>query len=131
MAAQIWAHKNTSVRCAKLIVLGPGCPIGFIHTICLTAQGLDGQPVYLLNEFMRYRFKLFQDMGGLIKPCAGRNILQTARKVASDRRKLREHAAALVSRFAQARRVLITQPVPERGKMLRDASGERLTHFSE
>ena len=51
--------------------------------------------------------------------------------VVGDRRKLREHAAAFVSRFAQARRVLITQRVPERGKVLRDARGERLTHFPE
>jgi hypothetical protein len=69
---------------------------------------------------------LFQDGGGFIKPRAGRQILQIAREIAGDRRKLREHAAAFVSRFAQARRVLITQRVPERGKMLWDSRGERL-----
>ena len=97
----------------------------------MTAQGLDGDPVYLLDEFLCHRFKLFQDGGGFIKLCAGRKILQAAREIAGGRRKLREHAAALVSRFAQARRVLVTQRVPERGKMLRDARGERLTHFPE
>jgi len=103
----------------------------FVHTFCLTAQGRDGDSVYLFDEFLCYRFKLFQDGGGFIKLCASRNILQAARKVAGGRRKLREHAAAFVSRFAKARRVLVTQRVPERGKMLRHACGERLTHFPE
>src|SRR5260370_27189857 len=122
---------STLVRCPKLIVLWTGRPIGLIHTFCLTAQGLDGNSVYLLDEFMSNRLELFQDEVGFIKPCASRNILQAARKVAGGRRKLREHAAAFVSRFAQAWRVLVTQRVPERGKMLRHARGERLTHFSE
>src|SRR5437868_11897170 len=122
---------RTLIRRPKLIVLRTGRHIVLIHTFCLTSQGLDGDPVYLLDEFMCYRFKLFQEGGGFIKPCASRSILQAARKVAGGRRKLREHAAAFVSRFAQARRVLVTQRVPERGKMLRDASGERLTHFPE
>ena len=39
----------------------------FVHTFCLTAQGLDGDPVYLLDEFMCYRLKPFQDGGGFIK----------------------------------------------------------------
>jgi len=38
----------------------------------LTVQDLDGDPVYLLDEFLCYRFKLFQDRGGFIKLCAGR-----------------------------------------------------------
>jgi len=33
----------------------------------LAAQGLDGDPVYLLDEFLCYRFKLFQDGSGYIK----------------------------------------------------------------
>src|SRR5882724_5486287 len=98
---------------------------------CLTTQGLDGYAVYLLDELVYYRFKLFQDGGGLIKLCAGSQLLQAARVIASDRRKHREHAAAFVSRFAQARRVLVTQRAAERGKMLRDARGEHLTHFRE
>ena len=122
---------STLVRCPELIVLSTGSPMMFVHTFCLTSQGLDGDPVYLLDEFMCYRFKLFQEGGGFIKPCASRNILQAARKVAGNRRKLREHAAAFVSRFAQAWRVLVTQRVPERGKMLRHARGERPTHFPE
>ena len=122
---------STLVRCPERIVLSTARPIMFAHSFCLTAQGLDGDPVYLLDEFMCYRFKLFQEGGGFIKPCASRNILQAARNVAGGRRKLREHAAALVSRFAQAWRVLITQRIPERGKMLRDACGQRLTHFPE
>ena len=36
------------------------------------AQGLDGDPVYLLDEFLCHRFELFQDGGGFIKLCAGR-----------------------------------------------------------
>lgn len=44
----------------------------FVHTFCLTAQGLDGDPVYLLDQFLCYGFKLFQDGGGFIKLCAGR-----------------------------------------------------------
>ena len=44
----------------------------FVHTFCLTAQGLGGDPVYLLDEFLCYRFKLLQDGGGFIKLCAGR-----------------------------------------------------------
>src|SRR5438874_12450331 len=103
----------------------------FVHTFCLTSQGLDGDPVYLLDEFMCYRFKLFQEGGGFIKSCASRNILQAARKVAGGSRKLREHAAAFVSRLAQAWRVLITQRVPHRGKMLRHARGECVAHFQE
>ena len=43
-----------------------------VHTFCLTAQGLDGDPVYLLDEFRCHRFKLFQDGGGFIKLSAGR-----------------------------------------------------------
>ena len=44
----------------------------FVQTLCLTTQGLDGDPVYLLDEFMCYRFKLFQEGGGFLKLCAGR-----------------------------------------------------------
>ena len=44
----------------------------FVHTFCLTSQGLDGDPVYLLDEFMCYRFKLFQEGGGCLKLCTGR-----------------------------------------------------------
>ena len=43
-----------------------------VHTFCLEAQGPDGDPVYLLDEFLCYRFKLFQDGRGFIKLCAGR-----------------------------------------------------------
>ena len=81
----------------------------------LATQSLNGDPVYLLDEFMCYGFKLFQDGGGFIKVCAGRQLLQAAREIAGGRRKLREHAAAFMSRFAQARRVSITQRLPERG----------------
>ena len=42
----------------------------------MTAQGLHGNPVYLLDEFLCYRFKLFQDGGGFFKLCAGRELLQ-------------------------------------------------------
>ena len=72
LAAQIWAPMSTLVRCPELIVLSTGSPMRFVHTFCLTAQGLDGEPVYLLDEFLCYRFKLFQDGGGFFKPCAGR-----------------------------------------------------------
>ena len=97
----------------------------------MTAQALNGNPVYLFHQFLCDRFKLIQEGGDVIKACAGRQILQVAREVAGDRRKLREHATGFVSRFAQARRILVTQRVPERGKMLRDVRGERLTHFPE
>ena len=70
--AQIWAHLSTLVRYPKLIVLTTGCPILFVHTFYLTAQGIDGDPVCLLDEFLCDRFKLFQDGGGSIKLCAGR-----------------------------------------------------------
>ena len=96
------AHMSALVRCPKLIVLRIGCPKVFVHTFYLTTQSLNGDPVYLLGEFLCYRFKLFQEGGGFIRPCASRNILQAARKVAGDRRKLREHSAAFVSGFAQA-----------------------------
>src|SRR3954454_1306455 len=112
---------STLVRCPEFIVLSTGCPRVFVQTLCLAAQGLDGDPVYLLDEFMCYRFKLFQDGDGFFKLCAGRNILQAARKVSGGRRELREHATAFVSRFTQARRVRVTQRVPDRGKMLRNA----------
>jgi hypothetical protein len=72
----------------------------FAWSFCLTAQGLDGDLVNLLDEFLCYRFKLFQDGPGFIKLCAGRQILQATREIARGRRKLREHAAAFVSRFA-------------------------------
>jgi arylsulfatase A-like enzyme len=35
-------------------------------------QGLDGAPVYLLDQFLCRRFKRFQNGGGFIKLCAGR-----------------------------------------------------------
>jgi hypothetical protein len=79
----------------------------FVPTFSLAAQGLDGDSVCLLDELIRDRFKLFQDGGGFIKPRAGRKILQISREIAGDRRKLREHAAAFVGRFAQARPSLI------------------------
>jgi ribose 5-phosphate isomerase B len=72
LAAQIWAHMSTLVGCPKLVVLRTGCPIVFAHTFCLTAQGLDGDPVYLLDEVLCHRFKLFQDGGGFMKLSAGR-----------------------------------------------------------
>src|SRR5262249_9858504 len=65
------------------------------------------------------------------KLCTGRKILQITGQIAAGRRKLREHAAAFVSRFAQARRVLVKQGLLERCKMLREARRERLTHFPE
>ena len=103
----------------------------FAHTFRLTAQGLDGDPIHLLDEFMCYRVEVFQEAGGFIKLRAGRQLLQAAREVASHGGKLREHAAAFVSRFTQAQRVLATQRVPQPAKMFRDARGERLTHFPE
>ena len=75
--------------------------------------------------------QLFQDGAGFIKLWGSRKILQGTCEIAGGRRKLREHAAAFVSRFAQARRVLVTQRVPQRGKVPRDARGEDLTHFPE
>lgn len=44
----------------------------FAHPLPLTAQGLDGDPVHLLDEFMCYRVKLFQEGGRFLKLCAGR-----------------------------------------------------------
>ena len=44
----------------------------FAYPLSLAAQGLDGDPVYLLDEFLSYRFKLFQDGGGFVELCAGR-----------------------------------------------------------
>jgi hypothetical protein len=38
---------------------------GRICSFCSTTQGLDGNPVYLLDEFQCDRFELFQDGGGL------------------------------------------------------------------
>ncbi len=43
-----------------------------VHLSLPLAQGLDGDPVYLLDELLRYRFKLFQDGDGFFKLCAGR-----------------------------------------------------------
>src|SRR5262249_20510635 len=37
---------------------------------------------YPLDEFLCYRFKLFQDGGGFIKLCASRKVLQAAREIA-------------------------------------------------
>lgn len=39
-------------RSVGLIVFRTGCPRVFIQTLCLTTQGLDGDPVYLLDEFL-------------------------------------------------------------------------------
>jgi hypothetical protein len=64
------AHRTP--RSVGLIVLRTDCPRVFVQTLCLTTQGLDGDPVYLLDEFMCYRFKLFQEGGGFLKLCAGR-----------------------------------------------------------
>ena len=104
----------------RIGIVGIGI-MGMKRRFCLTAQGLDGDPVYLLDEFLCHRFQLLQDGGGFVKLSAGRKVLQAAREIAGGRRKLREQAAAFVSRFAQARRVLVTQRMPERGKVLRDA----------
>jgi len=43
-----------------------------VHLSLPLAQGLDGEPVYLLDEFLYYRFKLIQDGGGFFKLCARR-----------------------------------------------------------
>jgi hypothetical protein len=43
---------STSVRCAKLIVLGTGRSRAFVDNFYLMAQDLDGDPVYLLDEFL-------------------------------------------------------------------------------
>ena len=94
-------------------------------------QFLDGDPIDLLDEFMCCPFKLFQAGSGVIKLYTGRKILQIACEIAGGPGKLREHSAAFVSRLAQARRVLVTQRLSERGKMLRDARRESLTHFPE
>jgi hypothetical protein len=103
----------------------------FVHPFSLAAQGLDGDSVRLFDEFICYRFKLFQDGGGCVKPRGGRKILQIAREIAGDGRKLREQTATFVGRFAQSRGVLVTQRVPECGQMFRDARNERLAHFLE
>ena len=96
---------------------------------CLVSQGLDRQAVHLPDEFPRHRFELFQDWGGFVKLCAGRKILQVAREIAGDRRKLRKQAAEFVSRFAKARGVLVAQGVSDRCQVLRDSRLERLAHF--
>ncbi len=44
----------------------------FVPTFRLTAQGFDGDPVDLLDEFLCDLFKLLQDGGGFINLCAGR-----------------------------------------------------------
>ena len=77
----------------------------FVPTFCLASQGLHGDPVCLLDEFLCYCFKLFQEGGGFLKLCAARNVLQMTGEVAGHGGKLREHAAAFVSRFTQAQRV--------------------------
>jgi hypothetical protein len=48
-------------------------------------------------------------MGGLIEVCADGQLLQASREIAGGGRKLRKHAAAFLSGFAQPRRL------PERG----------------
>jgi hypothetical protein len=44
----------------------------------MVAQGLDGHAVHLPHEFPGGRFQLLQDLGGFVKLCAGRRILQVA-----------------------------------------------------
>ena len=72
-------------RRPRLVVLRIGCPSVFVQTFCLAAQGFDGNPVCRLEEFVRHRFKLFQDRGGISKLCAGRKVFQVGRLVACDR----------------------------------------------
>src|SRR5262245_62315964 len=60
LAAQIWDKTSRLVGCPKLIGLRTCCPRVFVIAFCLTAQGLDGDPAYLLDEFLCYRFKLFR-----------------------------------------------------------------------
>ena len=43
-------HKSGAVQS------GTDYPIAFVHTLCLTAQIIDGHPVYLLDEIACYRF---------------------------------------------------------------------------
>ena len=68
--AQIAALLSTPV--SGLVVSWIDCSGYFAWSFCLTAQGLDGDPIYLLDEFMRYRVELFQEAGGFIKLPAGR-----------------------------------------------------------
>ena len=88
------------VRRPKLVVLWIGCARVSAHSFHLAAQVFYGNPVCRLDEFLRHRFKLFQDTGGISKLCAGRKVFQVGRLVACDRGERRERAAQLVSRFA-------------------------------
>lgn len=125
------ASTSRLVRCSQPVVSGTDCPPGFVGSLCLVAQGLDGDAVHLSEEFPGDRLELFQDSGGFVKLCAGPKILQVAREIARDRRKLRKHAAAFVSRFPKAKCVLVVQCVSDRRQVLRDSRLERLTHFPE
>ena len=97
LAAQIWAPMSTLAKCPQLIVLSTGGPMMFVPTFCLASQGLHGDPVCLLDEFLCYCFKLFQEGGGFLKLCAARNVLQMTGEVTGHGGKLREHAAAFVT----------------------------------
>jgi hypothetical protein len=46
------------------MVLTTDCSRVFVHTFCLTAQVLDGGPIYLLYESLYVHFELFQDRSG-------------------------------------------------------------------
>ena len=78
--AQIWPARSVG-QLSQLLVLRTGRRMVFAHTFRLTAQGLDGDPIHLLDEFMCYRVEVFQEAGGFIKLRAGRQLLQTAREV--------------------------------------------------
>jgi hypothetical protein len=103
----------------------------FVGSLYLVAQTLDGDAVHLLEEFPYYRFELFQDWGRIVKLCASRKILQVAREIAGDRRKLRKQAAAFMSRFAKAQGIVVAQGVSDRRQVLRDSRLQRLAHFPE
>jgi hypothetical protein len=75
----------------------------FVHAVCLTAQGPDGDPVKLLDDFMCYRLKVYRDECGFFKLCASHKILKAAGEIAGGHRKLREHATAFVSHFVQSK----------------------------
>src|SRR5437870_8126317 len=113
--------RNRLVGCFQPAVSGVGCPVGVVGGLRLLPKNVDREPACQPAEFGRTLVKLLHDEESFLEQSASREILQAAREIAGDRRKLREHSAAFVSRFAQAPGVLVTQRLLERGKMLRDA----------
>ncbi|HKI35667.1 MAG TPA: hypothetical protein VKA46_27675 [Gemmataceae bacterium] len=76
----------------------------FVGTLCLVAQGFDGDAVHLLEEFRADRFELFQDWRGFVK--SSRSLIMPSRLSAPDLTVFRHRRWSSVSGMSRTRSVM-------------------------